>query len=229
MMMDYMLPKKVMSWKEAWDIYYTEAGGALFQDLARYGLRPPKYADVATAEAEHLSHQNWSIFYQYTHAAAFHTWLPTAQEMDWLSEKYPTTFDQYYRPRFEMWAQMEKQGHRFYNNGLPQLCTTCQIPMGYTEPGDPTTIAFRSSMHRNERYHFCSDGCKDIFDFEPEKYAQSWLPVHQIFQGNCGGATMPDVLNYYKLNNGEDNLDFGDSPDRRMWDEWQASKSRLAG
>ena len=128
-----------------------------------------------------------------------------------------------------MWAQMEKQGHRFYNNGLPQLCTTCQIPMGYTEPGDPTTIAFRSSMHRNERYHFCSDGCKDIFDFEPEKYAQSWLPVHQIFQGNCGGATMPDVLNYYKLNNGEDNLDFGDSPDRRMWDEWQASKSRLAG
>ena len=34
MMMDYMLPKKVMSWREAWDIYFAEAGGSLFQDLA---------------------------------------------------------------------------------------------------------------------------------------------------------------------------------------------------
>ena len=61
MMMDYMLPKKVMSWKEAWEIYFVEAGGALFQDLARYGLKMPKYADVATAEAEHVSHQNWGL------------------------------------------------------------------------------------------------------------------------------------------------------------------------
>lgn len=229
MMMDYMLPKKVMSWREAWDMYFTEAGGALFQDLSRYGLRMPKYAEIATAEAEHISHQNWATFYQYTHAAAFHTWLPTAQEMDWLSEKYPNTFDKHYRPRFELWAQMEREGHRFYNNALPQLCNICQIPMVYTEPGDPTTLAFRSSRYGNERYHFCSDGCKDIFDAEPEKYAQSWLPVHQIFQGNCGGATVPDVLAWYNLKAGEDNMDFAQSPDKKTWDEWQAAKSRLAG
>lgn len=82
MMMDYMLPKRIMSWKEAWEIYFTQSGGALFEDLARYGLRPPKYHEVATAEADHVSHQNWSIFYNYTHAAAFHTWLPTDREMD---------------------------------------------------------------------------------------------------------------------------------------------------
>ena len=37
MMMDYMLPKRVMSWKEAWEIYGEQNGGALFADLARYG------------------------------------------------------------------------------------------------------------------------------------------------------------------------------------------------
>ena len=148
MMMDYMLPKKVMSWREAWDIYFTEAGGSLFQDLARYGLRPPKYADVATAEADHISHQNWATFYQYSHAAAFHTWMPDREHLDWLSEKYPTTFDKYYRPRWEMWAEMEKEGKRFYNMALPQLCQTCQIPMAYTEPGDPTTICFRTRSSR---------------------------------------------------------------------------------
>jgi hypothetical protein len=38
-MMDYMLPKRVMSWKEAWEIYFEQNGGALFKDLARYGIR----------------------------------------------------------------------------------------------------------------------------------------------------------------------------------------------
>ncbi|MGX1802256.1 phenol 2-monooxygenase, partial [Brevundimonas naejangsanensis] len=56
MMMDYMLPKKVMSWGEAWETYYEQAGGALFADLARYGIREPKYADVAKAEKGHMTH-----------------------------------------------------------------------------------------------------------------------------------------------------------------------------
>ena len=228
MMMDYMLPKKVMSWKEAWEIYFTEAGGSLFQDLARYGLKVPKYADVATEAAEHISHQNWAVFYQYTHAAPFHTWMPDREHLDWLSEKYPNTFDKYYRPRWEMWAEMEKQGKRFYNPSLPQLCQVCQIPMAYTEPGDPTKIAFRCTEVDGETYHFCSDGCKDIFDGEPEKYVQAWLPVHQIFQGNCGGATIPDVLNFYGMNVGADNMDYMGSPDQKLWDEWHGAEAREA-
>jgi phenol hydroxylase P3 protein len=228
MMMDYMLPKKVMSWKEAWEIYFTEAGGSLFQDLARYGLKVPKYADVATEAAEHISHQNWAVFYQYTHAAAFHTWMPDKEHLDWLSEKYPNTFDKYYRPRWEMWAEMEKQGKRFYNMSLPQLCQVCQIPMAYTEPGDASKIAFRCSEVDGEMYHFCSDGCKDIFDDEPEKYVQAWLPVHQIFQGNCGGATVPDVLAWYRMNIGADNMDYVGSPDEKLWNDWHAGKAREA-
>lgn len=229
MMMDYMLPKRIMSWAEAWGIYFEESGGALFEDLSRYGIRPPKYADVATKEKHRLSHEVWSTFYNYTQAAAFHTWIPEQAEMAWLSEKYPTTFDQYYRPRFEHWGREQEKGQRFYNNTLPQLCTVCQIPMGFTEPDDPTKICFRSSQYKGDRYHFCSDGCKDIFDYEPEKYIQSWLPVHQIYQGNCGGASIEEVLAWYKLNPGSDNLDYKGSPDQKLWDEWQASRLRPAG
>jgi phenol hydroxylase P3 protein len=35
--------------------------------------------------------------------------MPNKEHMDWLSEKYPNTFDKYYRPKFELWAQMEKE------------------------------------------------------------------------------------------------------------------------
>ena len=226
MMMDYMLPQKVMSWKEAWEVYFEEAGGALFKDLERYGIKMPKYADRAIKEKDHISHQAWCIFYNYTHAAAFHTWVPKDEELDWLSEKYPDTFDKYYRPRFEKWREMEEKGERFYNPTLPMLCQTCQIPMGFTDMDEPDQISYEQSVFEGERFNFCSEGCKEIFDYEPEKYVQSWLPVHQIYQGNCGGADLNDVLGeYYRLNNGVDNLEYNGSPDDQRWREWKGLQS----
>lgn len=224
MMMDYMLPNKVMSWKEAWEVYFEEAGGALFKDLARYGIRMPKYSDVIEKEKEHVSHQAWWTFYTYGHAAGFHTWIPTDKELDWLSEKYPDTFDKYYRPRWELAKKLESEGKRIYNKALPQLCNCCQVPMLYTEMDNPGQLAYRSSEYQGEKYHFCSDGCKDIFDDEPEKYVQSWLPAHQIFQGNCGGPDVEDVLrDYYHINLGADNLDMKGSPDEARWNQWKSA------
>ncbi|MCB1758050.1 MAG: YHS domain-containing protein, partial [Gammaproteobacteria bacterium] len=155
-------------------------------------------------------------------------WLPEEEEMAWLSEKYPNSFDKLYRPRYEQWRKMDEAGNRFYNNALPQLCNCCQIPMAYTEPGDPTTICYRESTYKGERYHFCSDGCKDIFDNEPEKFSQSWLPVHQIFQGNCGGADLGDVLKWYRINVGADNMDQNVSPEQALWNKWQADRGKVA-
>jgi phenol hydroxylase P3 protein len=158
MMMDYMLPKKVMSWKEAWEIYAEENGGALFNDLARYGIRPPKGWQQACDEKEHLSHQAWATFYQYQGAAPFHTWEPNDTDMAWFAEKYPDTFEKYYKPRWDYWREQHEAGNRYSNTTLPLLCTTCQIPMLFTEPGDPTKICYRESDFGGDKYHFCSDG-----------------------------------------------------------------------
>lgn len=224
MMMDYMLPKKVMSWAEAWETYYEQAGGALFADLARYGIREPKYAEIAKKEKGHISHQAWTIFYNYTHAAAVHTWDVDDQHLAWLREKYPETFEQFYEQRYLKWRDQANQGKRFYNNGLPQLCQVCQVPMAFTEVDDPTTISFRVSEFGGDKYHTCSDGCKDIFDHEPEKFSQAWLPVHQIFQGNCGGATVPEVLDWYHINKGADNMDYAMSPEEAQWEKWMEGR-----
>ncbi|PWV59863.1 aromatic/alkene/methane monooxygenase hydroxylase/oxygenase subunit alpha [Plasticicumulans acidivorans] len=221
MMMDYMLPKRVMSWQEAWEMYFEQNGGALFADLARYGIRMPRHWEVSVKEKDRLSHEAWATFYNYGHAAAFHTWMPDESEMAWLAEKYPASFDARYRPRYEHWIAEERAGRRFYNPTLPMLCQVCQIPMVFTEPDDPTTTCYRESHYHGEHYHFCSDGCKDIFDAEPEKYVQSWLPVHQIYQGHCGGGSVPEVLRWYRLEAGRDNLDYLSSPDRQNWQRWK--------
>ena len=230
MMMDYMLPKKVMSWAEAWEMYFEQNGGALFNDLARYGIRMPKYHEVASKEKHRLSHEAWATFYNFSHAAAFHTWVPEESELKWLAEKYPTTFDSLYRPRFEHWRELQQKGERFHNLTLPMLCQVCQVPMFFTEPDDPTKICYRETTYREEKFHFCSDGCKDIFGDEPEKYVQAWLPVHQIYQGNCfrpgtdptapGFDPLAEVLQYYGFHVGEDGGEYLGSLDAKNWTKW---------
>ena len=231
MMMDYMLPKKFMSWKEAWDIYFGQNGGALFNDLARYGIRMPKYWEQTMASADRLSHEAWNTFYNYAAAANFNPWCPTDENMDWLSQKYPETFDRDFRPLFEHYREEQKAGRRFYNTTLPMLCQVCQIPLIFSEPDDPKMTSFRESEYLGTKYHCCSDGCKDIFDHEPEKYIQAWLPVHQIYQGNCfpegtdptveGFNPLEAVLKYYNFNMGRDNMAYEGSEDQTNWLKWK--------
>ncbi|MBU9347478.1 aromatic/alkene/methane monooxygenase hydroxylase/oxygenase subunit alpha [Burkholderia multivorans] len=236
MMMDYMQPKRVMSWRESWEMYAEQNGGALFKDLARYGIREPKGWQDACEGKDHISHQAWSTFYGFNAASAFHTWVPSDEEMAWLSAKYPDSFDRYYRPRFEYWGEQAKAGNRFYMKTLPMLCQTCQIPMLFTEPGNPTKIGARESDYLGNKFHFCSDHCKEIFDHEPQKYVQAWLPVHQIYQGNCfppdadpraeGFDPLAAVLDYYEVEMGRDNLDFDGSEDQKNFAAWRGEATR---
>ena len=116
------------------------------------------------------------------------------------------------------------------------LCQTCQIPMIFTEPGDATKICYREVDYKGDKYHFCSDHCKEIFEHEPEKYVQAWLPVHQIYQGNCfpegtdptveGFDPLAAVLKYYNFEHGRDNLDFDISEDKKNFDEWRGQATK---
>ena len=48
---------------------------------------------------------------------------------------------------------------------------------------------------------------------------QAWLPVHQIYQGNCGGGTIPDVLAWYGIQEG-DSGEYKGSVDEKNWNTW---------
>ncbi|MEO9589094.1 MULTISPECIES: YHS domain-containing protein [Marinobacter] len=219
-MMDYMLPKRVMSWREAWDIYGEENGGALFNDLARYGIRPPKGWKDAGEAVDHMSHQFMLALYQWNFGTAFHTWIPSNEDMDWLSKKYPDTFDKYYRPRWEHIKKMDEAGTPFNNFGLAKLCQICQLPTVFTEPGDPTTLCHRETEYRGETYQFCSDHCCDIFKEEPEKYIQAWLPMPALFQDPINGD-LEAWMKWVSLENGSDNGDYKGSHDQTSFQKWR--------
>ncbi|MFF4546555.1 YHS domain-containing protein [Streptomyces sp. NPDC001435] len=221
-MLDYMLPRKVMSWKEAFELYFEEQMlNGLFPDLEFYGIRPPKHVQQAIDEKEILSHQVYWVLHQFSFAAAFTTTVPGAEDQQWLTANYPDTFEKFYKPLWDKAQRVVDGGGRFFYPGLPQLCQVCQIPMLFTEPGDPTTICQRHTEYKGERFDFCSDGCQWVFEREPEKYVQAWLPVHQIFQGNCGGPTVPDVLAWYGLQDG-DGGEYTGSADNENWERWHS-------
>lgn len=219
-MMDYMLPKRVMSWREAWNMYGVENGNALFNDLARYGIRPPKDWDDAEKATDHMSHQFMLALYQWSFGTAFHSWIPSDADMEWLSAKYSSTFDKYYRPRWDYIKQVAATGQPYMNLGLAKLCQTCQLPCVFTEPDDPSSHCQRELEYKNELYHFCSDGCQHIFENEPEKYIQAWLPMPQLFQDPLKG----DVgawMQWVSLLNGKDNGDYVGSEDEKNFKHWR--------
>ncbi|QDF28732.1 YHS domain-containing protein [Halarcobacter anaerophilus] len=221
-MMDYMLPNSPTSWAEAVELYIEQNGVALFKDLEKYGIKmPTKILDKIIAEKEHVSHQLWKTLYVHSNATAFHTWIPDEDKMNWLSQKYPNTFDKHYRPILEEYKKKAEKGERYYSEALPCLCQTCQLPLLFTDVmnGKPTVYTHETTEFNGEKFHFCSDECKNIFENEPKKYAQAWLPPYQIFQGNCGGETIPEVLKWYKIENAVDNLDYVGSPDEAMWNK----------
>jgi phenol hydroxylase P3 protein len=226
-MMDYMLPKRVMSWREAWNIYGVENGNALFNDLARYGIRPPANWDDAEKATDHMSHQFMLALYQWNFGTAFHSWIPSDEDMEWLAKKYPTTFDRYYRPRWEHLRTLAEAGTPFKNVGLAKLCQSCQLPCVFTEPDDPTMLCHREVEYKGDRYHFCSDGCQSIFEREPEKYVQAWLPMPQLFQEPLKGD-LGAWMQWVSLVDGRDNGDYVGSTDERNFEAWRAQATRNA-
>ncbi len=223
MLQDYMVPKRVYSFKEGWNEFVEAPVNALFAELAPYGLKLPAGWAQACDAKEHLSHQAWNASYGYGHALAFHTWVPGKDELDWLDKKYPDSFDRWYRPRLAHYAEREAAGKRYFNHALPMQCQVCQQPMIFTEPGNPRWVAYRDTQHDGESFHFCSDGCQTIFGNEPDKYVQARLPSHEILHAHRGdqlGDALQASIAALGVNIGRDNGEFNGSQDQVNFDEW---------
>jgi len=82
----------------------------------------------------------------------------------------------------------------------------------------------REVDYKGETYHFCSDGCRDIFLDEPEKYVQSWLPMPQLFQAPNFGD-VGKWMDWVGLVPGQDNGDFEGSRDQASFTAWKAQNS----
>ncbi len=219
-MMDYMLPKKVISWKEAFELYFEKQMlNGLFPDLAYYGIKPPRHVEHAIAEKDIYSHQVYWTLYQFSFAAAFTT-RPFPNPRRWTgspsSIPAPSTPSTVPSGRKPLALRATVDACSSGTAAAVPGVSAADVPH---RAGDPNKICQRSTEFEGENYNFCSDGCQWVFEREPEKYVQAWLPVHQIFQGNCGGPSVPEVLEWYGIEEGDGGEYLG-SVDHRNWVGW---------
>lgn len=220
-MLDYIAPRKLMSWKEAFEMYIEDqVFNGLFKDLEPYGIRLPLHAEDSIKEKDHLTHQVALLLHRLPHVTFFHPFAPNEHDKAFLAEKYGSAWEDIWAKK---WEQQTAPDHDPTYPGLPQLCQTCQIPMIFSEPDNPEETCFRHSVHEGETYHFCSDGCKWIFDQEPDKYKQAWLPVHEILSGNCGPA---EKLYEYWGVEPEDTGDYYQSLNYKNFTKWKEMRAQ---
>ena len=241
MMQDYMLPKRVMSWKEAWELYAEEAGGALFKDLARYGIREPKgWARRLRRQGPHQPPGLEHLLQLRRRRRLPHLGAGSRRDEVAVAE-VPAKLRQVLPPALRALRRAGRAGQALLQRHAADAVHHLPDP-------DAVHRAGRSALDRLPR-----DAARwrhlpllqrplprDLrFRFEPEKYRQSWLPVHQIYQGHCfkpdADPTKPDfnplgeVLRYYEFNLGRDNMDFEGSEDQRHFHEWGGGQDAKEG
>ena len=110
---------------------------------------PPRHVEQASPRRSILSHQVYWTLYQFQlRRGVHHDRARRRGAWTGCREKYPETFDQYFRPLWDKGSEDAGGRRPFFFRGLPQLCQVCQIPMVFTEPGDPTTPCQRHSELR---------------------------------------------------------------------------------
>jgi phenol hydroxylase P3 protein len=167
--LDYFPKVKPISYREAFQRYVVEDFiQGYVSELSQFGLKPPRHLDQALAELEHGSHTAWRDLYASRSSLWFDVHQPTAEDIEWLNEKYPS-FDAVHG---DYWRAVA-DGADMQADSLPMICDICHFPCTFPEP--KTAVALPVD-YEGDRYWFCSEGCKWIFEREASKYKRTIEP-----------------------------------------------------
>jgi phenol/toluene 2-monooxygenase (NADH) P3/A3 len=216
LIMDYYPSRRVMSFREAAELYIDEQVlDGMLKQLERYGIRAPKHAEDSRKEYEFYGLEVYTLVRQAKNLLYFRVPRLTDEDVAWLAEKYPVAW-----PHFEEFYARERAGDDPSLLGLPALCQTCKAPICFRDPDHFERLWIQHSTFGAREYHFCSPGCKDIFDSEPERYAQHWMPVDAILAGEAGSADPKDLFRWWGFDPSEGGEYYG-SRDHQRWLEYR--------
>ena len=190
MMMDYMLPKRTMSWKEPGRFASSRTAARCSKDLARYGIKMPglrrQIALERTTSRTRPGHllQLEPRRHQFPH-------LDAGRRRNGLAVgEVPDNTTSTTVPRGVL-ARKAAKGNRFYNKTLPMLCQTCPDPAGVHQAGTRPDLLPRSGLQGRQIPLPAPDHCKRSSRMKPE-IRQAWLPVPRSTRATASRRYRPD-------------------------------------
>lgn len=146
-------------------------------------------------------------------------WNPAAgvspAERQWLEEKYPGWNDTWGHC-WDVITENALEGNmdQTLPVTLPVVCNMCQLPINYT-PGPKWTMRDFPLTHAGRDYHFCSEGCRWVFEQEPSRYEGHLSLVDRFLAGQIQPPDLGGAVKYMGLAPGE----MGDDALKFAWVE----------
>ncbi|HEX2872618.1 MAG TPA: YHS domain-containing protein [Polyangiaceae bacterium] len=196
--MDYLTPlhARRASFKEFVEEWVVDQFQSSLDEL---GLKRPRYWQAFLDALPIYHHMLYASAYTYRATTWFDFALPGPPELAWLAEKYPETWPQMapvWHNITERW-RASGAGVEWYTHGTTPVgfCNLCQLVLCGGTPSQNSAV-FVDKPGR--RYVFCSEPCRELFEAEPERYAQHLGVVERILKGEAP-ANLLELLRYFGL------------------------------
>jgi toluene monooxygenase system protein A len=196
--MDYLTPlaARRASFKEFVEEWVVDQFQASLHEL---GLQRPKYWQAFLDALPIYHHMVYASAYTYRATTWFDFVVPGPEERQWLADKYPQTWpllSPVWQNISERW-RAAGPGLEWFTHGTTPVsfCNLCQLVLCGGTPSHNSAVF----VQRGERrYVFCSEPCRELFEAEPERYAQHLGIVERILSGKAP-ANLLELLHYFGL------------------------------
>jgi toluene monooxygenase system protein A len=197
--MDYLtpLPQRTTSFKEFMHEWVLDQ---YLRSLQEHGMQKPWYWDTFLSAMETYHHMVYASAYTYRSTVWFNMALPSPEERAWLRRKYPKHWDEI-DPIWDRvtarWSEADL-GHDFAVHGTSIIgfCDLCQLVLC---GGTPNHNTAQTLVHAGNKYIFCSEPCRWIFEREPQRYAAHKNLVKRVLAGEAPANLVAMLTQYFGL------------------------------
>jgi toluene monooxygenase system protein A len=196
---DYLtpLPARTRSFKELTEEWLLDQ---YLRTLERLGLKRPWYWDQFVASLDYYHHMVYASAYSYRATVWFDMVVPGPDERDWLRAKYPDSFpelERIWQRVSERWRDTDPGNDLgVHGTAIVGFCNLCQLVLcGGTPRANSATV----TEWEGQRYIFCSEPCRWIFEGEPERYAHHKDVVKRVLAGEAPGNLAAMLREYFGL------------------------------
>jgi toluene monooxygenase system protein A len=197
--MDYLtpLPARRASFKEFVDEWIVTQ---FFEMLDAHGLERPWYWDTFETSLDYYHHMVYASAYTYRTTVWFDFVVPGPQERAWLAQKYPDSWPAF-APVWERidagWRESDPDlDFAAHGSAIVTFCDTCQLVLC---EGTPANNSAQTLVRGEQKYIFCSEPCRWIFEQEPERYARHRDVVKRVLAGEAPGNLAAILTQYFGL------------------------------
>jgi toluene monooxygenase system protein A len=197
--MDYLTPleQRTTSFKEFMHEWVIDQ---YLRSLEEHGMQKPWYWDTFLSAMETYHHMVYASAYTYRSTVWFNMVLPSPEDRAWLRRKYPKHWDQI-DPIWDRvtarWSEADL-GNDFAVHGTSIIgfCDLCQLVLC---GGTPNHNTAQTLVHEGNKYIFCSEPCRWIFEREPQRYAGHKNLVKRVLAGEAPANLVAMLTQYFGL------------------------------